>query len=87
MQNISFSKIRKEHPDKFLVLVDYEENELSNGEVEILGAQYFHVYETINEMYNAYRDLKKKGQKVVICTPEYQDRFVIERRPSMRVLG
>lgn len=87
MQNIPFKKIREECPDKFLVLVDYEENELSPCEIEILGAQYYHIYNSINEMYNAYRDLKKKGQRVIICTPDYQDRFVIERRPSMRVFG
>ena len=87
METTSFKKIREEHPSKFLVLVDYDENELSTGEIEILGARYYHVYNTINEMYDAYRDLKKKGQKAVICTPDYQDRFVIERRPSMRVFG
>ena len=87
MKIISFKKIREEHPDKFLVLVDYEEKELSLGEVEILGAEYYHVYDDGMDMFNAYRDLKKKGQKVVFCTPDYVDRFVMERRPSMRVLG
>lgn len=87
MQNIPFKKIRLDHPDKFLVLVDYDEKELPSGEIEILGARYYHTYDTILEMYNAYRDLKKKGQSVVICTPDYQDSFVIERRPSMRVFG
>ena len=87
MEVTSFKKIREEHPGKFLVLVDYDENELSTGKIEILGARYYHAYDTITEMYDAYRDLKKKGQKVVICTPDYQDHFVIERRPSMRVFG
>ena len=87
MKNIPFKKIREEHPDKFLVLVDYEQRELSVSEIEILGAPYYHVYDTGKEMFDAYRDLKRKGLKVMICTPDYQDRFVIERKPSARVFG
>lgn len=87
METIPFKKIRQDNPDKFLVLVDYEEQELPSGEVEILGARYFHAYDAGMDMFNAYRDLKKKGQKVLFCTPDYQDRFIMERRPVMRVLG
>lgn len=87
MNTIPFQKIKQDYPSKFLVLVDYDETELPSGEVEILGAKYFHTYDEGMDMFNAYRDLKRKGQRVVFCTPDYQDRFVIERRPSMRVFG
>lgn len=69
METISFQKIRAEHPGKFLVLVDYEENELPSGEIEILGAQYFHVYDVGMDMFNAYRDLKKKGRRCFFVPP------------------
>ncbi|MCC6220142.1 MAG: hypothetical protein IT291_02765, partial [Deltaproteobacteria bacterium] len=53
METIPFKKIREKYPDKFLVLVDYEEKELSLSEIEILGAPYYHVYETGKEMFDA----------------------------------
>lgn len=84
---IPFKKIRAEQPDKFLVLVDCEIEEISLGEAEVLGAKRYRAYDSISEMYNAYRELKKAGQEVMICTPDYQDRFIFERRPSMRVFG
>ena len=87
METIPFKKIRQDNPDKFLVLVDYEQKDLSLTQIEILGAPYYHAYSTGKEMFDAYRDLKRKGQKVMICTPDYQDRFVIERQFSARVLG
>ena len=87
MDTIPFRKIRAEHPDKFLVLVDYEQNDLSPTQFEVLGAKFYHVYDTGKDMFDAYRDLKKKGLKVMICTPDYQDRFVVERRFSARVFG
>jgi hypothetical protein len=87
METIPFKKIRQEHPDKFLVLVDYQEKELSPTKFEVLGAQYYHLFDTPTDMYRAYRDLKKKGQNVIICTPDYQNSFVVERRFSMRVIG
>lgn len=86
---IPYKEIRSKFPDKFLVLVDYDDVGLSSdsNQFEVMGAESFHVYESINEMYDAYRDLRRQGQKVIICTPDYFDRFVVERRPSMRFLG
>ena len=43
------------------MLVDYEENDLTPTKFEVLGAKYYHAYDTPLDMYNAYRDLKKKG--------------------------
>lgn len=85
METKSFREIRKQYPDQFLVLVDYEADELPSGEIEVTGAKYVHAYESGREMYDAYRDLCKKGQQAVFVTPFYQDSFKMEQRFSMRV--
>lgn len=87
MDTIPFKKIRAQHPDKFLILVDYDENYISPSQFEVLGAKIYHVYDTGKDMFNAYRYLRKKGLKVMICTPDYQDRFVVERKFTARIFG
>lgn len=85
METKSFKEIRKQYPSQFLVLVDYDSRELPTGEIEVTGAKYVHVYESGKDMYEAYRDLSRKGQEVVFVTPNYTDSFIMEKRFSMRV--
>lgn len=87
MEAKSFKEIRKQYPndDDFLVLVDCDSRELPTGELEVLGARYVHAYKTGREMYDAYRDLAKKGLNVHFLLPSYKDNFIMEQRFSMRL--
>ena len=85
METQSFQDIRKQFPNDFLVLVDYESHELPSGEIEVIGATCVHVYKSGREMYDAYRDLTKRGLKALFVTPSYKDSFIMEKRFSMRV--
>lgn len=87
MKTRSFREIRREFPTEYLVLVDPEEVEISDHQVEIIGAKYVHAYVDGKEMLEAYRDLKKKGLNITFCTPNYTDRFIVEQVPSLRVMG
>lgn len=87
MSKTTFSKIRAEYPSSFLLLFDYDEVELPSGEVEIVAADAVEAYETGEQMLDAYKAHRHSGKKMMFCTPEYQDRLIIERRPSMRVFG
>lgn len=85
MKTKSFKDIRTQYPDEFLVLVDYESRDLPSGDIEVVGAKYVHVYKSGSEMYEAYRDLTKKGFKAVFVPPHYKNSFVMEKRYSMRI--
>jgi len=87
MKTKSFKEIRNQYPndDDFLVLVDCETRQLPTGELEILGAKYVHAYKTGREMYEAYRDLAKKGLDAHFLLPSYKDNFIMEQRFSMRL--
>ena len=87
METRSFKDIRKQYPndDDFLVLVDCETRELSTGELEVTGAKYVHAYKTGKEMYEAYKDLAKKGLDVRFLLPSYKDSFIMEQKFSMKL--
>ncbi len=83
----SFRDIRALSPDKFLLLENYEEREISDTAVEVTGAESFQAYNSLREVFTAYRKLKSEGRNVVFCTPLYQDSFILERQPSARILA
>jgi hypothetical protein len=68
------------------VLFDPEEKEIGPDKVEVITASDVSVYETGDEMFEAYRRLKREGRSVTFCTPHYRDHFVVEQVPSRRVI-
>jgi hypothetical protein len=87
MEMTSFIEIRMQHPGEFLVLEDYSTKELPTGQLEVLAARHVYAYDSGEEMYRKYREMSKQGRKVVFCTPNYTDTFIMEQRVSMRVMG
>ncbi len=85
MKTRTFLDIRKQFPNEFLVLVDCETHNLPTGEIEVTGAKYVHAYKNAREMYDAYRDLSRKGLNVLFVPSRYKDSFIMEQRFSMRL--
>ena len=89
MKSKSFKEIRAQYPndDDFLVLVDCETRDLPSGELEVLGAKHVEPFKDFKEMYDAYRDYKRKGLDAWFVIPSYKDSFIMERQVSARRLG
>jgi hypothetical protein len=89
METKSFKEIRSQYPadDDFLVLVDCETRNLPSGELEVLGAKHIEPFKDFKEMYNAYRDHRKKGLDVLFVIPSYKDSFIMKQQISVRRLG
>lgn len=89
MRTKSFKEIRAAYPnnDDFLVLVDCETRHLPSGELEVLGAKHVEPFKDFKEMYNAYRDYRKKGLDAHFLIPTYKENFIIEQQVSVRRLG
>jgi hypothetical protein len=89
METKSFKEIRNQYPgdDDFLVLVDCETRNLPSGELEVLGAKHVEPFKDFKEMYNSYRDYRKKGLDVHFVIPMYKDNFIIKQEVSVRRLG
>lgn len=87
MPKQSFVDIRTRYPKSYLLLLDYDETQLPSGEVEITAAQDAIAFDSGDEMLDEYKRLRQSGRKVMFCSPDYTEKLVVERRPSMRVLG
>ena len=87
MVKTTFKAIRERFPSSFLLLIDYDEVEVAPGEMEILAATEAQAFDSSEEMLAAYKQLKGTGHRLMFCSPDQKDRFIIERRPSMRVGG
>jgi len=89
MKTKSFKEIRTQYPndDDFLVLVDCETRDLPSGELEVLGAKHVEPFKDFKEMYNAYRDYRKKGLDAHFVIPLYKENFILEQQVSVRRLG
>jgi tRNA splicing endonuclease len=89
METRSFKEIRKQYPaeNDFLVLIDCETRELSSGELEVLGAKHVEPFKDFRQMYDAYKDYKKKGLDAWFVLPIYKDSFIMEQRFSLRRMG
>ena len=87
MSKQTFTEIRNKYPSTFLLLLDYEGLELSNGQIEVVAAEEARSFDTGEEMLIAYKQLSHSGKKVMFCTPEYKDRLIIDKLPAMRVFG
>ena len=87
MKKQTFSEIRSRYPDSYLLLLDYDGMPLPSGEIEIVAADEVQSFDTGEQMLAAYKKLRSSGKKVMFCTPEYQDRLIIQKLPGMRIFG
>ena len=87
MAKQTFKEIRSRYPSQFLVLIDYDERELSSGAVEITCADDVRAFDDGNEMLRSCQALNESGVKAIYCTPNYKDRFVVQQETCLRVMA
>ena len=87
MEKQTFRQIRDKYPSAFLLLLNYEGQELPDGQIDVIAAEEVQAFDTGEEMIEAYKGLRGSGKRVMFCTPEYRDRLVIDKLPAMRVFG
>lgn len=85
MESKTFKEIREQFPAKFLVLVDPKEKKVGATSIEIIGAESVRAFESGEEMFAAYKDLRKQGLNVRFCPPQYRDSFIIEQIPTLGI--
>ena len=83
----TFQEIRLQFPTEFLVLLDPQEKKIDQRWIEVIGAKEVYAYACADEMFKAFKNLRKQGKKVRFCTPDYQDRFTVEQIPTLGVFG
>ena len=63
MPKESFSDIRERYPGAFLLLLDYDEQELPGGRIEITAAEKVYPYASGEEMLDGYQQLRRSHRR------------------------
>ena len=71
-------EIRKQYPDKFILLGDIVEEKITDTKFRILGGRIIDVSDDPKEIRRAYQDYKKKGVNVIYSLPGTPQDFIVE---------
>ena len=74
-------EIRKQYPDKFILIGDIIEEQISETQSKIVEAKILKVSDNGKEIRKAYRQCKKKGMEVLYSLPTTPEEFIVENEP------
>lgn len=75
---MKWTDIRKQHPNKFVLLGDLKEEQLSDTKYRIVEGTILKVSDSAREIRAAYQHYKKKGQQVIFSLPSTPSDFIVE---------
>jgi hypothetical protein len=78
---MKWSEIRKQYPDKFVLIGDIVEKKLSKTKSKILEGHILEISDDGKEIFKAYRRYKKKGMNVLFSLPKTKSEFIVEDVP------
>ncbi len=79
-------EIKKQYPDKFILLGDLVEEPVAKNKFRIVEGKVLKVSDDPKEIMAAYQQLNKAGQNVLFSLPTTPKDFVIENVPYKGVL-
>jgi hypothetical protein len=71
-------EIRRQYPDKFILLSDIVEEKITDTKFRILEGRIIKVSDDPKEIRKAYQDYKKKGVNVIYSLPSTPQDFIVE---------
>jgi hypothetical protein len=71
-------EIRKQYPDKFILLGDIVEEQITDTKFRILEGRIIQASDDPKEIRKAYQDYKKKGINVIYSLPGTLQDFIVE---------
>ena len=84
---MKWTKIRKKHPNKFILIGDVVEEKISETNYRILEGNILRVSKDGKEIRKAYQQHKKKGVNVLFSLPTTPMDFIIENVPVKGILN
>ena len=83
---MKWSEIRKQHPDKFILIGDIVEEKISDNQSQVIEAKVLEVYEDGKEIMKAYSQYKQKGLEVLYTLPTTPEEFIVKNVPFKGIL-
>ena len=83
---MKWSEIRKNYPNKFILIGDIVEEKIEENKSRILEGKILKVSDDGKEIRQAYQYYKKKGMSVLYSLPTTPQEFIIEDVPLKGIL-
>ncbi len=75
---MKWSEIRKQHPDKFILIGGIVEEKISGTQSKIIEGKILKISDDGKEIRKAYQQYKPKGMNVLHSLPTTPEEFIIE---------
>ena len=83
---MKWSDIRKQYPNKFILIGDIVEENISETKFRILEGKILKTSDNAKEIRNAYQEYKNKGIDVLYSLPNTPEDFIVENLAFMGIL-
>jgi hypothetical protein len=83
---MKWSEIRRQYPDKFILLGDISEEKISETESRITEGKVLKISDDGKDIRKAYQEYRKKGINVIYSLPGTPHDFIIENVLFMGIL-
>lgn len=79
-------EIRKQYPDKFILLGDLVEEKISETHCRIVEGTVLYVSDDAKKIRKVYQNYQQQGKEVIYSLPGTPQEFVVEDVPFMGLL-
>ena len=83
---MKWSEIRKQYPDKFILIGDLVEEKVSETQSKIIEGNILKISDDGKEIRQAYQQYKQKGMNVLYSLPTTPEEFIVENVPFKGIL-
>ncbi|HHC24120.1 MAG TPA: hypothetical protein ENK58_01710 [Desulfobacterales bacterium] len=83
---MKWSEIKKQYPDKFILIGNIVEKRISESQSEIIEAKVLEISDNGKEIMRAYRQYKQKGLDVLYSLPATSEEFIVRNVPFKGIL-
>ena len=83
---MKWSEIKKQYPDKFILIGNIVEKRISESQSEIIEAKVLEISDNGKEIMRAYRQYIQKGLDVLYSLPATSEEFIVRNVPFKGIL-
>mgnify|MGYP001571606082 CR=1 FL=1 len=79
-------EIRKQYPNKFILIGEIVEKKMSETQSKIIGGTILKVSDNGKEIRQVYQEYKHKGKEVLYSLPSTPEEFIVENIPYKGII-
>jgi hypothetical protein len=83
---MQWTEIRRQYPDKFILLGELVEEKISDTTCRIVAGDILQVSDNAKEIRKTYQEYTQRGKSVIYALPGTPEDFIVEDVPFMGLL-